>query len=818
METVVQDLRYSLRLCQRNPGLTSIIVVTLALGIAAAIAVFSVVHAVLLRPLPYPNPDELVAFTYVTPQSSLPAASSTKFGIWRQLTDTVRNVSAYTFGVANVTGSGDSEQVASGLVSAGFFQLLGAPVLVGRTFAAGDDRPGAERVAVISRSLWQRRFASDARIAGRTISLNGEPHVIVGVLGDFNAAALRSYTGTPEVWLPLEIDPNSTDHGNYFSALARLSPGVTLEVARARVRTSSDEFRRRYPGVMPSADAFGLQPMQEMLVGDARTPLSVLTGAVTLLLLTACVNVATLLLARATSRGGEIVVRFAVGASRSRMLRQLLTESVVLAVLGGALGLVVGLFGIEALAAMMPNDLTWLRSTEVVPDRSAVVVAFVVSVGTGVIFGLAPALTLSRIGSGRSPVLALRRGSHHGQARLRSILVVAQTAMAVVLLVGATLLMRSLVAMRTVDTGFDPRNVMTMRMSLIGPQFATTTALDRLVRSGEESIRAIPGVMSVGASFGLPLEDDLGLRFAINGRPLVGSYHGMAGWRMVSPGYFDVFKIPIVRGRGLSERDRAGAPAVVIISETLARQFWREGDPLRDQLIIGAGLGPAFDGMPRQIIGIARDVRDAALNRAAGPLMYAPLAQLSDGMTAINAALQPLAWIARTQASPYALSAPIVAGLRQSSGGLPLARVRSMDDVLAQSVSGPTFNTVILTVFGSVALLLAIVGIYGLMSYSLEQRTNEFGIRLALGAAPAAIRRLIVRQAAWLALGGLAIGLAAAMGVTRFLTALLFGVTATDPFTFVVVAAVLCAGAAAAAWYPVRRAGRVAPITALRIE
>jgi putative ABC transport system permease protein len=287
---------------------------------------------------------------------------------------------------------------------------------------------------------------------------------------------------------------------------------------------------------------------------------------------------------------------------------------------------------------------------------------------------------------------------------------------------------------------------------------------------------------------------------------------------MVSPGYFDVFKIPIVRGRGFSERDRAGTPEVVIISETLARQFWPEGDPLRDQLVIGPGLGPAFDSTPRQIIGIARDVRDGALNRAAGPLMYAPLAQLSDGMTAMNAALQPLAWVVRTQASPYAISAPIVAGLRQSSGGLPLARVRSMDDVLTQSVSGPTFNTVILTVFGAAALLLAIVGIYGLMSYSLEQRTNEFGIRLALGAAPAAIRRLIVRQAAWLALGGLAIGLAAAMGVTRFLTALLFGVTATDPFTFVVVSAVLCVGVAAAAWYPVRRAGRVAPITALRIE
>jgi predicted permease len=419
METVVQDFRYSLRLCQRNPGFTSIIVVTLALGIAATIAVFSVVHAVLLRPLPYPNPNELVAFTYVTPQSSLPAASSTKFGIWRQLTDTVRNVSAYTFGVANVIGSGDSEQVASGLVSAEFFQLLGAPVLVGRTFVAGEDRPGAERVAVISRSLWQRRFASDPSIAGRTISLNGEPHVIVGVLGDFDAAALRSYTGTPEVWLPLEIDPNSTDHGNYFSALARLAPGVTLEAARARVRSSGDEFRRRYPGVMPPADAFGLQPMQEVLVGGARTPLSVLTGAVALLLLTACVNVATLLLARATSRGGEMVVRFAVGASRSRMLRQLLTESMVLAVLSGGLGLVVGMVGIDALAAM-PNDLTWLGSTEVAlrPDRSIVIVALVVSVATGQNFGLAQALIEARIGGGRSHVIAHRGGSTQGPNRL----------------------------------------------------------------------------------------------------------------------------------------------------------------------------------------------------------------------------------------------------------------------------------------------------------------------------------------------------------------------------------------------------------------
>jgi putative ABC transport system permease protein len=820
METVSRDLLYFLRLCRRSPGFTAVAVATLAVGMGAAIAVFSVVNAVLLRPLPFPNPTELVVFTSVTPEATLPAASATKFNLWTQLTGTFRNVSAYTFGVVNVMGDGESEQVASGLASAEFFQLLGAPLLLGRAFVVGEDRPGAERVAVISRSLWARRFASNAGIAGQTISLNGDPHVIIGVLGDFDASALRSYTGPPEVWLPLEIDPNSTDQGNYFGAVARLAPGVTLDAARARVLESGDEFRRRYPGVMRPADAFGLLPMQEVLVGDARAPLRVLMGAVALLLLTACGNVATLLLARASARGGEMMVRAAVGASQGRLFLQLLTESIVLAVAGGALGLAVGVIGIDALVAMTPSSVTWLGPADVGhwPARSVVIFAFLMSAGTTVIFGLAPALAVARASGGSFQTMTLRRGGHRGHARLRSVLVVSQVAMAVVLLSGATLLLRSLVAMRSVDTGFDPTHVMTMRMSLVGPQFATTEALDRLVRSGLERVRSIPGVVAAGASFGLPLEDDLGLRFVISGRPLDGSYHGMGGWRMVSPGYFDVFKIPVLRGRGFSERDRAGAPGVVIISETLARQFWPDSDPLVDRLVIGRGLGPAFDERPRQIIGIARDVRDSALNLAPRPLMYVPLAQLSDGITAINAARQPLAWVVRTQGAPDGAIAPIVAGLRRSSAGLPIVRVRSMDDVLTQSVSGPAFNTVILTSFGSAALLLAIVGVYGLMSYSIEQRTTEIGIRLALGSAPSAIQWLIARQAAWLALAGLVIGLLGAAGLTQFLSSLLFGVTRSDPLTIVVVSCVLCVGLAAATWYPVRRAGRVAPIIALRSE
>jgi putative ABC transport system permease protein len=532
--------------------------------------------------------------------------------------DDSRNVSVYTFGVVNVIGASESEQISSGLASSEFLRLLGAPLLLGRGFAPGEDRPGAERVAVIARSLWERRFGADPGVIGRAISLNGDPHAVIGVLGDFDATALRSYTGAPEIWLPIEIDPNSSDHGNYFGAMGRLAPGVTLEAARAGVRASGDEFRRRFPGVMRPADAFGLLPMQDVLVGDSRTPLRMLAAAVALLLLTACGNVATLLLARASVRGGEMAVRSAVGASRGRIVRQLLTESVMLAGAGGALGLVLGKVGVDGILAMTPTNLTWLGSSGVMirSDLSVVIFALVVSVVTGVIFGLAPALGVSR--SNGSPA-SVRRGSHPGQTGLRSVLVVSQTAVAVVLLIGASLLMRSLVAMRTVDAGFDPTNVMTMRLSLAGPGFATTAAVDRLVQSGVERVRSIPGVVAAGASFGLPLEDDIGLRFVISGRPLAGPFHGMGGWRMVSPGYFDVFKIPVVRGRSFTGRNVAGAPGVVIISETLAKQFWPDSDPLLDQLIIGRGLGPAFDQAPRQIIGVARDVRDGALSCAFSP-------------------------------------------------------------------------------------------------------------------------------------------------------------------------------------------------------
>jgi putative ABC transport system permease protein len=815
MEGVVHDLRHFSRLCLRNRGFTVIAVITLALGIGATIAVFTIVNAILLRPLPYSNPSELVHFTYVTPQRAFSAASATKFNIWMQLTGTVTNVSAHMFGVVNVMGTDEPEQVPSGLVSADFFRLLGAPILLGRAFSSGDDRPGAERVAVISHSLWQRHFNADRNVIGRAISLNGNPHVVIGVIDDFDAAPLRSYTGTPEIWLPLEIDPDSIDHGNYFGVLARLSPGVTLEAARTRVRGSADEFRRRFPGVIGPADSFGLLPMQEVLVGDSQTPLRVLAVAVALLLLTACGNVATLLLARGSTRGGEIAIRSAVGASRRRILRQLLTESVMLAAVGGALGLVLGTIGIDAMLAVTPANLTWLGSNGVSirPDVSVVIFALTVSVLTGVIFGVAPSLTLSR----NSIDTGLRRLRQPGQTRLRSVLVVSQTAIAVVLLIGAILLMRSLVAMRAVNTGFDSGNVMTMRMSLAGPKFVTTGALNGLVQGGVERIRAIPGVLAAGASFGLPLEDDMGLRFAINGRPLDGAYHGTAGWRMVSPEYFDVFKIPLIRGHGFTKRDRAGTPGV-IISETMARQFWPNSDPLLDQLIIGRGLGPAFDETPRQIIGISRDVRDGALNRAPQPVMYVSLAQLSDGITAINAALQPLAWVVRTQASPYAFSAAIADSLRQSSGGLPVARVRSMDDVLSESVSAPRFNTLILAVFSASALLLAMIGIYGLMSYSIQQRDKELAIRLALGAAPGSLQRMLLGHAASLAITGLVIGLSASAGLTRLLTALLFGVTASDPFTLITVSALLCASATLAAWFPVRRVGRVAPITALRLD
>jgi len=820
VDTLLQDLRYALRTARQNPAFTLAAVAALTLAIGANTAIFSVVNTVLLRPLPYPDPDRLVVFTTTSPQGSGFGASPTKFNTWRRQTAAFQDVSAYRFSVVNLT-EGEPEQVATAHVSADFFRLFGAPVSAGRTFTADEDLPNGGRVVVLSDGFWRRRFGADASLVGRKLSLNGEPHEVVGILGPFDSETVQTPIGPPDLWLPFQIDPNSVMQGNFFVTAGRVKPGVTLAAAKAQLGQAATEFRERFPNALGRQGGFGADPMQEIIVRNVKGSLWVLLGAVTFVLLIACANVANLLLVRATVRRREIAIRAAMGAGRRRITRQLLTESVVLALAGGGLGLLLGMAGIRALLAMNPGNIPRIgvNGAGVGVDWRVLTFTLMVSIVTGLVFGLVPAVQSSRLdlnttikeSSGRS-------GSGFRQNKARALLVVAEMGLALVLLVGAALFIRTFLALRAVNPGFDAHQVLTMRMSLRGEHFTTTAAVAQLMRDGADRLNALPGVEVAGAACCVPLEGGFGLPIIIEGRPLDGPAHGGGGFAPISPNYFRAFRIPILRGRAFTDQDTGGSPGVAIINNAMAKRFWPNGDPLADRITIGKGLGPRMELAGRQIVGIAGDVRDGGLNRDPQPIMYVPWAQMPDAHSANLLDITPIAWIVRTRGEPYAMSANIQRELRAASGGLPVAAPRSMDEVVVRSTARSDFNMILLTTFALAALLLAAIGIYGLMAYSIQQRTQEIGIRMALGAGAGAVRNMVVRQGMSVALAGVAIGVASTYGLTRVIASFLFGVTARDPLVFVGVPLLLSGVALVGVWLPARRAAKVDPVVALRVE
>ena len=818
VETFLKDLKHSLRMFAKSPAFTLAAIAALTLGIGVNTAIFSVVNAVLLKPVSFPDPDRLVVLMTTFPEGAGGGASPAKFQHFREESTVVQDVAAYRTGVVNYTGGSMPEQLRSAQVSADFFRLFGAPIVRGRPFSPEEDLPDRARVVVIGSRLWSTRFNNDPDIIGKPISLSGESYTIVGVLGEFH---FEDFGPSPQVWMPFQIDPNTKDQGHYFQAAGRLKPGVTLQQAKARLQLSAEDYKRKYPNALRPNEGFTVMPMREVLVRNVKTALLVLVGAVSFVLLIACANVANLLLARATGRRREIAIRAAIGGSRGRIVRQLLTESVVLSAAGGVLGLLLGMGGIRALLTINTAGLPRVGEDGALVGLDWRVVAFTtaVALGTGILFGLIPALQSSKAdltttlkeSSGRS-------GSGFRQNKTRSVLVVTEVALALVLLIGSALLIRTAVALSHVNPGFDASNVLTMRMSLTGPRFVTSEGVAQLVRDGLERVRAIPGVIDASATCCVPLQGGYGLPFKIVGRKSDGPFDGGGGWRTVSPGYFEVFKIPVKRGRSFVERDDSKGPPVVIINEAMARQFWAKGDPLNERLVIGRGIMREFADEPeRQIIGVVGDTRDGGLNDDPGPAMYIPQAQVPDAANALNVRLTPIAWVVRTQVPPHSLSAAIQEQLRLATG-LPVTDVRSMGEVVSLSTSRERFNMWLMTVFGVSALLLAAIGIYGLMAYSVEQRTQEIGIRLALGAQTATVKNMVVWQGMRLAILGVVIGVLAAFALVRFISTFLYGITARDPLVFAGVPALLTLVALLAVWIPARRASRVDPIIALRYE
>jgi predicted permease len=824
MESFVRDLRQSLRMFAQSPAFTLAAVAALTLGIGANTAIFSVVNAVLLKPVAVLDPDRVVVFINTSPRGpGGSAASPAKFMHYRQQTDIVQDVAAFNTGVMNYTGGNFPEQLRSSRVSADFLKLVGAPFLLGRSFTAEEDRPNGPKVAVISRALWETRFNADPNIAGKTISLGNEPYTIVGVLNTFD---FREYGPTPQVWTLFQFDPNTADQGHYFQAMARLKPGVTVKQAYDRIQASARDYRAKFPQAIGPNAGFGVLAIRDALVRDnAKTSLYIYLGAVGFVLLIACANVANLLLVRATGRRREIAIRAAIGGSRGRIVRQLLTESVVLSLAGGLLGLFVGWAGIRALLSINTAGLPRVGTAGdmVGLDWRVVMFTVAVSLATGMLFGLIPALQSSKTdltttlkeSSGRS-------GTGFRQNKIRSLLVVIEVALALVLLIGSALLIRTAMALGRVDPGFDTHNVLTLKMSLKGAAYEKAEAVEQVVRNGVDRLKAIPGVVEASATCCVPLQGGYGLPFRIVGRPLAadsqGPFHGGGGWMTVSPGYFEVFKIPVRRGRTFNERDTGASTPVVIINEAMAKQYWPKADPLSDKLLIGKGVMREFAAeTDRQIVGIVADTKLQGLDADPQPQMWIPQSQIPDLANALNVSLTPISWIVRTQLPPQALSNTIQDTLRQSTG-LPVTDVESMDAIVSTSVSRQRFNMWVMSVFGGCALLLAAIGIYGLMAYSVEQRTQEIGIRLALGAQAGQVRKLVVFQGMALSLVGVAIGLAAAFGLARLITTFLFGVTAKDPLVFSGVPVLLAAVAFLAVWIPARRASKVDPIIALRYE
>ena len=821
METLLQDLKHTLRNFAQSPWFVLTAVATLALGIGANTAVFSVINAVLLKQVPFPDPDRLVMFMNTSPQGSGPAASPAKFQHYREQSGVLEDVSAFRTGVVNYTGGETPEQLRSGQVSADYFRLFGAPVIRGRTFSDDEDQTCGPHVAVISEGLWQRYFGSDPNVIGRTVSLSGDPYVIIGIIGaSFNTA---EFGPPPEVWVPFQLDPNSTDQGHYFQAAARLKPGVTLAQAQAKLKLSTQDFERKFPRAIPAGNGFTVTPFQEAFVGNVRPTLLILAGAVGLVLLIACANVANLLLVRAAARQREFAIRAAIGAGRSRIFRQLLTESVVLSVAGGVAGLALGLAAIRALLAVNTAGLPRLgeKGTLVGADWRVLGFTILISLGTGIVFGLIPAVQSSKTDLNSAlKETSGRTGTGFRLNKARALLVIAEVALAFILLVGTGLLIRTSMALAAVNPGFDPNNVLTMRMSLTGPRFLASEGVEQLVRDGVERLRSLPGVEAASATCCVPLQGGYGLPFSIVGRPPANNspFTGGGGWMTISPGYFGVFKIPVKRGRVFTDGDNKAAPPVVVINEAMAKKFWKDSDPLKDQIVIGKGIMREFSTeTPRQIIGVVADSRDNGLNRDPDSKMFVPQAQVPDAANALNLRLSPIAWVVRTRVQPLSLSSAVQEQLRQVSG-LPISDVRSMNEVVSLSISRQRFNMLLMTIFGCSALLLAAIGIYGLMAYSVHQRTQEIGIRLALGAKASTVRNMVVMQGMLLVMIGIIIGIGSAFGLTRFLEKLLFGVKVLDPLVFAAIPIVLTFIALLAVWFPALRASRLNPIEALRYE
>jgi putative ABC transport system permease protein len=804
MQTLCQDLRYGARMLMKNPGFTLIAVLTLALGISANTAIFSVVNGVLLRRLPYADPDRLVMIWEDPGGNPRNFVNPRNFADWSEQNQSFEQVAAINVGNVNLTGRGEPERLINASVSASFFSILRVNAAHGRVFLPEEDKPGAAGVAVISHGLWVRGFGADPDLIGQSIELNGERVTVLGVM-----PANFRFPSAAEIWRPLVFTPAQLDNNNrgshFLSVVGRLKPGVTVHQAQAEMETIYNRLRQQYPGALTNWVP-RVASLLEDTVGSVRQSLLILLGAVGFVLLIACSNIANLTLARAVARQREVAIRAALGADRVRLFRQLLTESLLLSLLGAGLGLLLSWWLVELIVSLNPGNIP--RLDEISLDGRVLAFTLLLSLGSGLIFGLAPALSISKIDLNEALKDASKASVSGHQSNLRRAFVIAEIALSLALLVGAGLMVKSFVRLGRVELGFNPENVLTMRVALPSNRYVEPPRQTAFYQQVVERVRALPGAQSASLISDPPVSGSTGLwqnTFHIEGKPLPppGERHS-ASLRWITPDYFKTMEIRLRRGRTLTEADVDGGPRVAVIDEAMARQFFPNEDPIGKRIVIYWR-----DRIAREIVGVVGNVRQASLDKDTGPHMYIPYYQ-----TPLNYATL----LVRTNADPLKLASAVKSQVLAVDRDQPVYAVQTMERIIDDSVAERRFQMLLLGIFAGAALALAGVGIYGVISYAVTERTREIGIRLALGAQAGDLLRLIIGQGIKLISIGVAIGLLASFGLTRLMKNLLYDVTATDPTTFLLIPLLLAVVALLACYIPARRATKVDPLLALRHE